>query len=300
MSGWRRPRRRGPGGAGRRRDASACGSRRPPRAHQPEGGKRDGEPGRRHHGLEDGRKAGPRHDQDEHQPDVVGLPHGSHRVVDEARGRAPRSLPPASRSQIPAPKSAPPPQAYAARSRSRTRATRSVAVMTRPRAAPAGPAGRGRSPPAVGTRQPGVLVPPADLHAQQDTEERPGDQRVDHDDGREGRPDRAGADVGDRIRHPHLLVDDPRLAADLGGDPARLEADDRGHAGERRESVEPAGPWHVSSSHPGNGEPEREAEQDRPDTDHRVEREVGDVGLADGRTVRPPAPPTARRRPCPG
>jgi len=56
----------------------------------------------------------PQQHQDEDQPHVVGFPERGNGLVDEPSGAAARSAPPASRSQIPPPKSAPPNSAYAA------------------------------------------------------------------------------------------------------------------------------------------------------------------------------------------
>ena len=76
--------------------------------HDPEGGQRQRDEQRQGDRREGLGEPGPQHDEAEDQPDVVGLPHRSDRVVDHLRGRSPRAGPPATRSQKPAPKSAPP------------------------------------------------------------------------------------------------------------------------------------------------------------------------------------------------
>ena len=69
----------------------ACGSRTPaPRSTMPERDEGDGDPGGRDHGLEHRREARPGDDEDEDQPDVVGLPHRRHRVVHQRPWPGPR------------------------------------------------------------------------------------------------------------------------------------------------------------------------------------------------------------------
>ena len=59
--------------------------------HDPERGQAERDEQRREDRLERGREAGPEHDEHEDQPDVVGLPHGSDRPVDQL-ARAPAAL----------------------------------------------------------------------------------------------------------------------------------------------------------------------------------------------------------------
>ena len=91
----------------RRGDALAERERRAAGDHA-ERGQRERDVERRCHRGERRREAGPQHHEHEDQPDVVGLPDRADRVLDQRRaGGAPRRVPPASRSQMPAPKSAP-------------------------------------------------------------------------------------------------------------------------------------------------------------------------------------------------
>src|SRR5512134_1995313 len=70
--------------------------------HQTESGDDEGDPRGRHHRLEDRWEARPRHDEHEHQPDVVRLPHRSHGVVDELPSTGAAILVP--REQVPGPR----------------------------------------------------------------------------------------------------------------------------------------------------------------------------------------------------
>ena len=84
---------------------------------------------------------------------------------------------------------------------------------------------------------------------------------VEHDHGDERDPD-AGVG-GRRVLHLHLVVDDPRLPADLGDDPARLHRDHRQHAGARRGPQEPPARGHPPAEEPARAVPDRQQEQQR-------------------------------------
>ena len=90
------------------------------------------------------REAGPQHHEDEDQPDVVGLPHRCDRVVDDLAGPLPALGPPATRSQKPAPKSAPPKTAYIVTAANRMTAA-VVAITAAPSARPPASSRRRRS-----------------------------------------------------------------------------------------------------------------------------------------------------------
>ena len=115
--------------------------------------------------------------------------------------------------------------------------------------------------------------------------------------GREQPPDDAAA-RRHGVGRPHLAVDDPRLAADLGDDPSRLERDERGGARDGRGAQEPAavGQRPTAASPPPDQRPQPEAEEREPDRHHRLEREVHQDRV---RPVLPAAPPSALARPRP-
>ncbi len=130
------------------------------------------------------------------------------------------------------------------------------------------------------------LGAPAARHRPQRDDQRRPERGVEEDEGHEGDPD--AACVRDRIRGPHDVVDDPRLASDLRHDPAALERDDRGDAGDGGRAEEPARLREVPPPPPRDPEPEGKQDQQRADPDHRVERPVehgverGAVGGRDG------------------
>src|SRR4029078_9091245 len=78
-----------------------------------------------------------------------------------------------------------------------------------------------------------------------------------------------------RLRHrvggAHHAVDDPRLAAHLGDDPAALERDDRRDAREGARAKEPLRLRDVAPSPPDEPEPGAETDQHGADPDPRVE-----------------------------
>ena len=185
-----------------------------------------------------------------------------------ARGRRPRSPPPASRLQKPAPKSAPPKTAYIVTPTTRMTATAFARVIA---ALPVRQRRRARVG-AVWHFLVAVLVAPATRHRAQGDDQRRAERDVEGEHERERDPDAVG--VGDRVGGAHDVVDDPRLAADLRDDPAALERDDRGHAGERDRAQEPLRLRDVTSPPPGEPEPGAEADQHRADADHRVEGPV--------------------------
>src|SRR5262245_10339233 len=139
----------------------------------------------------------------------------------EARSRSPRSP---SSCQNPAPKSAPASTAYAAKpirirttgtsarvkdgSRRRRLLVGGWCLLERP----------GRKP----AEQPG------DCDAEADVDEREG-----------GVADRDALGARHCLRGAHDAIDDPRLAADLGGDPAGEQGDERERAGGDHGPVEP-------------------------------------------------------------
>ena len=186
-----------------------------------------------------------------------------------SRGRRPRSLPPASRLQTPAPKSAPPKTAYIVTPISSTTATASALLTARrPR--------DGRRQGVVGPVRHVVLVlvrlaPPPRHRPQRDDQHR-AQHDVERDHGDERHPDPAG--LRDRVLRAHHVVDDPRLAPDLGHDPAALERHDRRQAGDGDRAQEPLRLRDVAPAPPDDAEPRAERDQHRADPDHRVERPV--------------------------
>ena len=154
------------------------------------------------------------------------------------RGAPPRSAPPAVRSQNPAPKSAPPNSAYAVIPTIRITATTSLTGPSSWRSASVGDAAaarrlRTRAARAVdlGLRSPS---PEPAAHQPQHQDQRDADPRVDHQD-REERDPHPGV-AGRGLLDLHVVAHDPRLATDLGDDPARLERDHRQHAGGGRDA----------------------------------------------------------------
>ena len=61
---------------------------------------------------------------------------------------------------------------------------------------------------------------------------------------------------GDRVLDSHVPIDDPRLAADLGYDPAGLHGEHRGGAGHYRGPQEPFGLRHAASEDPRHRVPD--------------------------------------------
>ena len=79
---------------------------------------------------------------------------------------------------------------------------------------------------------------------------------------------------GHRFRGPHVALDDPGLAADLGDDPAAPEREHRRRPGDRDRAQEPGRLGDVAAPPPDEGEPDAERDEQRADPDHRVEGEV--------------------------
>ncbi len=117
-----------------------------------------------------------------------------------------------------------------------------------------------------------AALAPALRHPPQDQHGDHAERHVEQEGEDEGAPD--AVRVGHRFRGSHVLVDDPRLAPDLGHDPARPEGEDRPHAGDRDHFEEPRGLRDVAFFEPGPAEPDDEQHQRRADPDHRVEGEV--------------------------
>ena len=146
-----------------------------------------------------------------------------------SRGRSPRVAPPATRSQNPAPKSAPPKTAYSDDGEQQQhgdggahRHGHGVSIWGLD-------VGTARAVRHLVVVHVALAEPPAHLAQDEDRGDRQPD--VEHGDDDERDPDTAvfGRCVLDR----HLVVDDPRLPADLADDPAGFHRDDRRHAGHR-------------------------------------------------------------------
>ena len=194
-----------------------------------------------------------------------------------SRGRSPRSAPPATRSQNPAPKSAPPKTAYTVTEANSTTAATVLIALAPRRSCSLGPYGDVRLTEALAT------LPGPAAHAAQDQDRGDPESDVQEHDRHEGDPD---AGVGRRgVLHLHLLVDDPGLASDLTDRPARLEGDHGQDSGDRGGTQEPLAPREVSPEDPGGPVPQGQQEQQGPEPDHQVPREVRDVHGAGGRPV---------------
>src|SRR5947209_5257195 len=179
-----------------------------------------------------------------------------------ARASLPRALVPARRSQIPAPKSTPPAWTYAVTASSSTSPTSSGTGLEPVAARPV------RSAPL----RLGVLFAPAPRERAQERDEEERDQRVDDREGAEHRPDVCGWRVGHRLVDAEEAVDDPRLAADLGRDPACLDGDVAPDSGERGEAVEPGRSRQTAPGRDDHEVPQRERRARAPEPDHGVER----------------------------
>ena len=171
-----------------------------------------------------------------------------------SRGRRPRSPPPASRLQRPAPKSAPPKTAYIVAPIHEDDGDGVRAAHREPLRGDS----RGRRPCPGRTarrRRPAVLAPPAPRHRPQRDDQRRAERGVERHDRGERDPD--AACVRDRVRRAHDVVDDPRLAPDLGHDPAALQRDHRGHAGDARPRGGTSATAGSPLAPPADAEPER-------------------------------------------
>ncbi len=116
------------------------------------------------------------------------------------------------------------------------------------------------------------LGSPAARHRPQDEHRRHSQCGVQGQRRGEGEPDAAGA--GDGVLGAHHLVHHPRLATNLGDDPAALEGDDRRDAGDGRGAQEPARARDVATAPPRKAEPGSQADQHHADAHHRVECQV--------------------------
>ena len=117
-----------------------------------------------------------------------------------------------------------------------------------------------------------ALGAPAAGHRAQRDHEPDGQHGVEPHDEHERDPDPVG--LRDRVLRAHHLVDDPRLAPDLGDDPAALERDYRRHARDGDRAQEPLGLRDVALAPPRHAQPQREGGHPGADADHRVERPV--------------------------
>ena len=183
-----------------------------------------------------------------------------------SRGRSPRSAPPATRSQKPAPKSAPPNTAYAVTA---TNSRTATAVLTAPTPVPRSALGRAE----VGVARPvgdlvlgNITLAEAPAHQPQDQHRRDRQPDVQDGDADERDPDTGVA--GGRLLDLHVVVDDPRLAADLADHPAGLHRHHRRDTGARGDAQEPAALRHVPSEQPATARTRRRAgraaSRDRP------------------------------------
>ena len=123
----------------------------------------------------------------------------------------------------------------ASRPTSSTTATASALLIARPPAER-----RRRTRPARRARRSSALVglAPAPRHRPQRDHERRAQQRVEQR-ARAMNVTQTPLGLRDRVLGAHHVVDDPRLAADLGDDPAALERDDRRHARDGDRAQEP-------------------------------------------------------------
>ena len=223
---------------------------------------------------------GPAHDGGEDEPDVVGFPHRSHCVVDEAAGPLAAARP--TGGEIP--ETGPvvgaaedrvhddgEPEDARGRDRHQTRtfspAGRSAASSLEPQwsTRPVGNVGVGEL----------VLIAPPPGHDPERGDQSHRDEQVQHDDEREGDPD--ATVVGDRVLGAQHVVHDPWLSTDFGDDPARLDRDQERDTGHCCAPQEPARLREASPSPPHEAEPEGEQCQGRSGQHHDVERQVHDV-----------------------
>ena len=210
--------------------------------------------------------------QHEDQPHVVGLPDGRHRALDHAPHPAPARR--AARREVP---------------EARRRSRRSRAPRTR------------RSPSTMKPTQTSAtstdLRSPGGQPAQQ-PRDRNAQRHVDGDE--HDVADHEPVGLRDGLLGAHHLVDDPRLAADLGRDPARDQRDERQRA--RRPS--PRGRTRstpaAAVAQPGDEEERAEQRETGPDADHRLEREADDVdrrAVLGGTASRPTTSSSGRASP---
>ena len=204
------------------------------------------EEGERDRGVRLG-EARPQHHEHEDQPDMVRLPDRGDGVVDDlTRPFATLRAPPATRSQKPAPKSAPPKIAYIRIAANRMMGGRgahpmALSLRRRPRSVGSlGPYGTSSS-----VRSPS---PEPAAHAAQDEDGRDTEPDVEEHDADERDPDPRVRGGG--VLDLHLLVDDPGLTSDLADDPARFHGDDGEHPGGGGGPKEPLAPGHVPSEDP--------------------------------------------------
>ncbi len=149
-----------------------------------------------------------------------------------------------------------------------------------PRAARSGYLGGGGVGRIVVGEAAGPAEPPA--HSAQHQDRGDAQREVEHDDRDERDPDPGVG--GGRVLDLHDPVDDPRLAADLGHDPAGLHAD---HGQDTRGGCRPQEPSagrHPAPERPAGAVPHRQQEQQCPQAHHDVPGEMDDVDLTHGRS----------------
>ena len=174
-------------------------------------------------------EAGPQHDEEKISHTWLASHTGADRVVDHLAGRSP-AAPPATRSQNPAPKSAPPKTAYAVTARTaaarRPRCSCRHPSARRPGAMSARgrTARRGRSTVRSRNRRLILRRMSTVVTASPSTEHDDGDERDPH----------AGVG-GRRVLDLHQVVDDPGLPADLADDPAGLHREHAAIPAHRRQ-----------------------------------------------------------------